>query len=65
MALTAEHFETEKYLGASGLSYLLLRKEWYTENYTAMAKAAAVANGVLLGSAGLERIASASRIDFA
>lgn len=62
--LAVEHRETELMLKASGLSHVVLRNGWYTENYTAGA-ANAVQYGVLLGCAGEGRIASAARADFA
>jgi len=64
LSLAPEHVQTEAMLAASGLRTTVLRNGWYTENYTASA-AAAVANGVLIGSAGEGRIASATRADFA
>lgn len=48
--------EVEAMLKASGLAFALLRNGWYTKNYIGSA-AAAVANGVLLGSADEGRIA--------
>lgn len=62
--LAAEHRETESMLRASGLPFVLLRNGWYSENYTASVRAA-LAHGVLLGSAGSGRIASAARADYA
>jgi len=64
LALAAEHLETEGYLKTSGLPYVLLRNGWYTENYTAGIPTA-LQHGVLLGSAGQGRIASAARADYA
>lgn len=64
LGLAAEHRETEALLKASALPWVLLRNGWYTENYTASVPAA-LAHGVLLGSAGSGRIASASRADYA
>jgi NAD(P)H dehydrogenase (quinone) len=51
-------------LRASGMPHVLLRNGWYTENYAASVPAA-LAHGVLLGSAGDGRIASAARADYA
>ncbi|MFA5123359.1 SDR family oxidoreductase [Zavarzinia sp.] len=62
--LAGEHRETEAALRASGLPFVLLRNGWYTENYTAGAKAA-VDHGAVLGSAGQGKIASAARADYA
>jgi len=64
LGLAPEHVETEALLHASGLSVTLLRNGWYTENYTASV-GPAVANGVLIGSAGQGKIASAARADYA
>lgn len=64
LGLAEEHRQTEAALGASGLPHVLLRNGWYTENYTASAPAA-LARGVLLGSAGHGRISSAPRADYA
>lgn len=64
LGLAAEHQATEALLRASGLPVVLLRNGWYTENYTASVPAA-LAHGVLLGSAGTGRIASAARADYA
>jgi NAD(P)H dehydrogenase (quinone) len=62
--LAEEHLATEKLLAASGLAFTILRNGWYTENYTASLPAA-LAHGVLVGSAGEGRIASAARADYA
>jgi NAD(P)H dehydrogenase (quinone) len=64
LALADEHRRTEDALKAAGLSFAVLRNGWYTENYAASI-APALAHGVLLGSAGEGRIASAARADFA
>lgn len=64
LGLAAEHQETEALLNASGLPHVILRNGWYTENYAAGVPAA-LAHGVLLGSAGTGRIASAARADYA
>lgn len=64
LSLAAEHLATEAELKASGISYTILRNGWYTENYTA-AIPGALANGVLLGSAGQGKISSATRADYA
>lgn len=64
LGLAAEHQETEALLRASGLPFVLLRNGWYTENY-AGGIPAALAHGVVLGSAGAGRIASAARADYA
>jgi NAD(P)H dehydrogenase (quinone) len=64
LSLAPEHVETEALLKAFGLGYTILRNGWYTENYTASV-GAALAHGVLIGSAGQGRISSAARADFA
>ena len=64
LGLAGEHRATEALLRACGLPFVLLRNGWYSENYTASVPAA-LAHGVLLGSAGSGRIASAARADYA
>ena len=64
LPLAAEHQETESLIRASGLPAVILRNSWYTENYLAGIPAA-LQYGVLLGSAGEGRIASAARADYA
>ena len=64
LELAGEHRSTEAYLAAAGLPFVLLRNGWYTENYTAGIPSA-LAHGVVLGSAGEGRIASAARADYA
>lgn len=64
LILAPEHKATEEALRAAGLTYTILRNNWYTENYLGNVEPAA-ASGVLVGSAGTGRVASASRIDFA
>jgi NAD(P)H dehydrogenase (quinone) len=64
LGVAEEHRQTEALLKASGLAWSLLRNGWYTENYTASIPAA-LQHGVLIGSAGAGRIASAPRQDYA
>lgn len=64
LPLAVEHRETESLIRASGLPATILRNGWYTENYTAGIPAA-LQYGVVLGSAGQGRIASAARADYA
>lgn len=64
LGLAVEHQETETLLRASGLPAVVLRNGWYTENYTAGIPVA-LAHGVVLGSAGAGKIASAARADYA
>ncbi|MFJ3220341.1 SDR family oxidoreductase [Kitasatospora sp. NPDC086801] len=62
--LADEHRATEELIRASGLPSVLLRNGWYTENYLGDA-AGTVARGVVLGSAGGGRVATAPRKDYA
>jgi len=64
LPLALEHRETEAYLKASGLPFVLLRNGWYTENYAASIPSA-LQHGAFLGSAGDGKIASAARADYA
>ncbi|MFD0272854.1 SDR family oxidoreductase [Kitasatospora sp. NPDC127111] len=62
--LADEHRATEAVIRESGLPFSFLRNGWYTENYLGDA-AGTVARGVVVGSAGEGRIASAPRRDYA
>lgn len=64
LSLAAEHVETEALLQNSGISHVILRNGWYTENYTG-SLGGAVQAGALVGSAGDGKISSATREDFA
>lgn len=64
LPLAAEHQETEALIRASGVPAVILRNGWYTENYLAGIPTA-LQYGVVLGSAGEGRIASAARADYA
>lgn len=64
LPLAAEHRETENLIRASGLPAVILRNGWYHENYAAGIPAT-LQYGVMLGSAGHGRIASAARVDYA
>ncbi|MGC3979310.1 MAG: SDR family oxidoreductase [Paludibacteraceae bacterium] len=64
LSLAAEHLATENTLKKSGLSYIILRNGWYTENYTGSVKNA-ISAGAFIGSADNGKISSAARIDFA
>ncbi len=64
LGLAAEHKETEAAIRASGVSFVLLRHGWYTENYT-MGIPGALAHGAVYGCAGNGRISSATRADYA
>ncbi len=63
-ALAADHVATEEAIARAGLPAVILRNNWYTENYVADLDRAA-ATGQLFASVGDGRVASASRIDFA
>ncbi|WP_405586070.1 SDR family oxidoreductase [Streptomyces sp. NBC_01190] len=63
-ALADEHKATEELILASGLPYVFLRNNWYTEVYTDNL-APVLEHGAVLGSAGDGRIASAARADYA
>lgn len=64
LVLAPEHKATEELIAESGLPAVILRNNWYTENYAAdLARAAET--GVLAAGAGAGRVASASRKDFA
>lgn len=64
LGLAEEHRQTEAALRDSGVPFVVLRNGWYSENYAARIPAA-LAHGLLLGSAGEGRIASAARADYA
>lgn len=64
LVLAPEHKATEEAIAASGLPAVVLRNNWYTENYAAeLARAAET--GIVAASVGDGRVASASRADFA
>lgn len=64
LILAPEHKATEEYLASSGLSYTVLRNNWYTENY-AQSIRTAQKTGALVAAVGEGRVASASRADYA
>jgi len=64
LILAPEHKATEELIAASGVPAVILRNNWYTENYAGSA-AQAAETGVLAASVGEGRVASASRRDFA
>lgn len=64
LGLADEHRETEAYLRASGVPYVLLRNGWYTENYAAGIPTA-LSLGAVYGAAGNGRISAATRADYA
>lgn len=62
--LAPEHKATEEYLAASGVPAVVLRNNWYTENYVPDALRAAE-TGVIAASVGDGTVAAASRADYA
>jgi len=64
LVLAPEHKATEEAITASGLPAVILRNNWYTENYL-RDLATAAETGVLSSGAGDGRVASASRKDYA
>lgn len=62
--LAGEHKATEEAIAAAGVPAVILRNNWYTENYAADV-ARAASTGVIASSAGAGRVASATRADFA
>lgn len=64
LVVNPDHKGTEEAIAASGVPSVILRNNWYTENYLPdLARAAET--GVLANSAGGGRVASASRADYA
>jgi NAD(P)H dehydrogenase (quinone) len=64
LVLAPEHKATEGLLEGSGLTYTVLRNNWYTENYDDTIRQA-VTTGTILTSAGDGLVASATRRDYA
>nr|WP_201469054.1 SDR family oxidoreductase [Microbacterium hydrocarbonoxydans] len=64
LVLAPEHKATEEAIVAAGIPAVILRNNWYTENYAADV-ARAAETGVLASGAGDGHVASASRKDFA
>ena len=64
LILAPEHKATEEAIADAGLPAVILRNNWYTENY-APDLAFAGETGVLAASVGDARVASASRVDYA
>lgn len=64
LVVNPEHKATEELIAASGVPAVILRNNWYSENYVANLTQAA-ASGVLSASVGDGKVASASRRDFA
>jgi NAD(P)H dehydrogenase (quinone) len=64
LPLAPEHIATERLIADAGLPAVVLRNNWYFENYDQQI-AQAAGTGTLVGSAGGGRIAAATRADFA
>lgn len=64
LPLAPEHVATEEALAASGVPFVLLRNNWYIENYAGDV-ARAAETGVIAAAVGDGRVAGASRVDFA
>lgn len=62
--LGAEHHATEEALVASGLPTVILRNDWYLENYAADVQRAAE-SGVIAAAVGDATVAAAARADYA
>jgi NAD(P)H dehydrogenase (quinone) len=62
--LAPEHLATESYLAASGLPYIILRNNWYTENYLNDAVQARE-SGYIFAAVAEAKVASAPRKDYA
>jgi len=62
--LAPEHKATERALAASGLPFVVLRDNWYSENYVEDVKRAKQ-SGTIAAAVGQGRVASASRRDYA
>ncbi len=64
LIVAPDHKATEETIVASGLPYAFLRNGWYIENYEQTVRAA-LDSGVIVGSAGDGRVATATRADYA
>jgi NAD(P)H dehydrogenase (quinone) len=64
LLVAPEHKATEECLAASGVSFTVLRNNWYTENYAAQVQGACESGEVVAAAAG-GRVASATRRDYA
>jgi NAD(P)H dehydrogenase (quinone) len=64
LVVAPDHKATEELIAASGVPAVILRNNWYNENYfPTLAQAAE--SGVIASSAGEGRVASATRADYA
>ncbi|MGH3703328.1 MAG: SDR family oxidoreductase [Agromyces sp.] len=64
LVLAPDHKATEEAIAASGVPAVIVRNNWYTENYAADV-ARAASTGVIASSVGDGRVASATRADLA
>lgn len=64
LILAKEHKVTEQLLAESGLSYTILRNNWYSENYLGNLSQV-ISEGVLYGAAENGKISAAARLDYA
>ncbi len=62
--LAPEHKQTEEYLTSAGIDYVILRDNWYTENYLGDVQYAGQ-SGVIATATGKGRVASAGREEYA
>lgn len=62
--LAPEHKTTEELIRKSGIPFVILRNNWYTENYADTLKRARE-SGVIMAAAGDGRVASATRSELA
>lgn len=64
LVLASDHKATEEFIRESGLTYTILRNNWYSEGYTPAIEQGA-RTGNFVGSAGEGRVATATRADYA
>ncbi|MGY1841916.1 NmrA family NAD(P)-binding protein [Modestobacter sp. SYSU DS0875] len=64
LPLAPEHIATERLIAEAGIPAVVLRNNWYLENYDQQIQQAA-STGELTGSSGSGRIAAATRADYA
>jgi NAD(P)H dehydrogenase (quinone) len=64
LVLIPEHRATEEVIAEVGIPAVILRNNWYTENY-AQDVAVAASTGVIASATGTGRVASAPRFDYA
>ena len=64
LPLAPEHIATERLIAEVGIPAVVLRNNWYFENYDQQIHQAAT-TGELIGSAGEGRVAAATRADYA